>query len=45
MIALTTPGGTPASSARSISRSVDSGASSDGFTTTVHPAASAGPSL
>ena len=39
---LTTPGGKPASAIRSISFSTGSGASSDGLTTTVLPAASAG---
>ena len=39
---LITPGGTPASCASSTSRSVDKGASSDGFRTHVQPAASAG---
>ena len=38
-----TPGGMPASSAIAHSASADSGASSDGLITTVHPAASAGP--
>ena len=40
---LTTPGGTPASSISSPSRSGVSGASSAGFSTTVQPVASAGP--
>ena len=40
-----TPAGRPASLASSASQSVDSGVSSDGFITTVHPAASAGASF
>src|SRR6185369_9168254 len=40
---LTTPGGTPASSASSPRRSDVSGASSAGFSTTVQPDASTGP--
>ena len=39
---LTTPGGMPASSASSPSRSAVSGVCSAGLSTTVHPAASAG---
>ena len=39
---LRTPGGKPASSARSPSRSAVSGVCSAGFSTTVQPAASAG---
>src|SRR6185503_19650246 len=42
---LMTPGGTPASSASSPSRSDVSGASSAGFRTTVQPVASTGPSF
>ncbi len=42
---LTTPSGNPASSASSPSRSVESGVSSAGFSTTVLPHASAGPSF
>ena len=42
-ITLSTPGGRPASSARRPSMSAVSGVSSDGLSTTVLPAASAGP--
>ena len=42
---LTTPSGIPASSASSASRSAESGVSSAGFSTTVFPHASAGPSF
>ncbi len=42
---LTTPGGKPASSASSPSRRALSGVCSAGLSTTVHPAASAGPSF
>jgi hypothetical protein len=42
---LTTPGGTPASSRRGINASSVNGVAEAGFTTTVHPAASAGPIL
>ena len=42
---LTTPSGIPASSTSSASRSADSGVSSAGFSTTVLPHASAGPSF
>ena len=42
---LSTPSGMPASSASSASRSEDSGVSSAGFSTTVLPHASAGPSF
>ena len=42
---LSTPSGSPASSASSPRRNVDSGASSAGLRTTVLPAASAGPSF
>ncbi len=41
----TTPGGSPASVISSPSRSADSGVCSAGLSTTVHPAASAGPSF
>ena len=40
---LTTPAGKPTSAISSAMRSVDSGVISDGFSTTVLPAASAGP--
>ena len=40
-----TPGGIPASSTSSAKRSVDTGVCSDGLTTNVQPAASAGASL
>ena len=43
MTTFTTPGGTPASWHSSASRSEVSGASSAGFSTTVHPVASTGP--
>ncbi len=39
---LSTPGGSPASSAHSANRSATNGASSEGLSTTQHPAASAG---
>ena len=42
---LSTPSGIPASSASSASRSAESGVSSAGFSTTVFPHASAGPSF
>ena len=42
---LRTPSGIPASSASSASRSAESGVSSAGFSTTVLPVASAGPSF
>ena len=43
---LTTPAGTPASSCRiSATRSTDSDASSDGFSTVVHPLASTAPTI
>src|ERR1700693_2088318 len=42
---LTTPSGNPASCNSSPSRSAESGVCSAGFSTTVHPAASAGPSF
>ena len=42
---LITPSGMPASSASSAKRSAESGVSSAGFSTTVLPAASAGPSF
>ena len=42
---LTTPGGKPACSTSSANASVDAGACSDGLTTTVQPAASAGASF
>ena len=42
---LITPGGKPASAARSASSSAVTGVSSDGFTTAVHPAASSGASF
>ena len=42
---LITPGGTPASSASSAKRTDENGASSEGLSTMVLPAASAGPSL
>ena len=45
VITLTTPGGKPASSISSASRSAVSGVCSAGFTTTVQPAASAGASF
>ena len=41
---LSTPGGMPASSASSASRSAESGVCSAGLSTAVQPAASAGPS-
>jgi hypothetical protein len=42
---LTTPGGKPASSNSSANSSVDADVNSDGFNTTVQPAASAGASF
>ena len=42
---LTTPSGSPASASNPASASAVSGVSDAGFTTAVHPAASAGPSL
>lgn len=42
---LTTPGGNPACPNSSANTSVETGACSDGFTTIVHPAASAGASF
>ena len=42
VITLKTPGGNPAFSAKSARASADSGVSSDGFKTTVHPTAKAG---
>ena len=42
---LKTPAGSPASSTTSASRKALSGATSDGLTTTVHPAARAGATL
>ncbi|VWB90748.1 hypothetical protein BLA6993_04328 [Burkholderia lata] len=42
---LNTPAGTPARSASTASANADSGVSSDGFSTIVQPAASAGPAL
>jgi hypothetical protein len=42
---LTTPGGNPASPSSSTNASVDAGECSDGFTTTVQPAARAGASF
>ncbi len=42
---LTTPGGNPASASSSTNPSVEAGECSDGFTTTVQPAASAGASF
>ncbi len=44
-ITLTTPAGTPASSSNGISASMVSGVSEAGLSTTVQPAASAGPIL
>ena len=42
---LTTPGGSPTSSKMSIRAKVDSGVTSEGLSTTVHPAARAGATL